>query len=135
MGGDGDWLKEYPLPDNIKFVGNLPESLAHQLVEKCDLGLIPYDDQLPYYNLCYPTKASFYVTAGTPFLCTCLMELMQTFKGDEFAIFLPFNQWPEAIQELDKQKIQEMKAVLSTAKSKYSWESILAPLESILYKS
>lgn len=135
MGGDGDWLKEYPLPNNIKLVGNLPEALAHQLVEKCDLGLIPYDDTLSYYNLCYPTKASFYATAGTPFLCTCLDELMETFKGDEFAIFLPFNQWSEAIKKLDKHKIQEMKTVLSTERAKYSWESILAPLEAILYKS
>lgn len=135
MGGDGDWLKEYPLPNNIKFMGNLPEALAHQLVERCDLGLIPYDDTLSYYNLCYPTKASFYATAGTPFLCTCLDELMETFKGDEFAIFLPFNQWSEAIKKLDKQNIQVMKAVLSTEKVKYAWESILAPLEAILYKS
>jgi hypothetical protein len=136
-GDDGEWLNEHTLPVNVKYVGCLPEKLAYQLVSKCDLGLIPYNDKLPYYNLCYPTKASFYVTAGIPFLSTRLAELMMVFEGNQFALFYSFEQWQNEIQKLNQQSIVNMKNEARKSRCQYSWDEVLLPLKDIfaLHKS
>ncbi|MGV0963887.1 MAG: hypothetical protein ACOYBT_08370 [Polynucleobacter sp.] len=132
LGDDGEWLNEYPLPNNINFIGSLPERLAHEVVSQCDLGLIPYDDKLPYYNLCYPTKASFYITAGIPFLCTRLNELARVFGDTGFVFFSSLDEWPDELKKMNKKKITDLKIEIEKARSIYSWQHILAPLEGIL---
>ena len=130
-GDDGDWLNKYPLPVNVKYVGSLPENMAYKLVSQCDLGLIPYSDKLPYYNLCYPTKASFYVTAGIPFLSTRLSELMKVFAESKFALFYSFENWSNEIQKLSQQSIFKIKHEAKMSRSQYSWGQVLLPLDNI----
>lgn len=95
MGDGGEWLDtEYRNNEKIVNFGALPEPLALRLAASFDLGLIPYDQSKMYYNMCFPTKASFYHAAGLPFLSTPLVELMNHFYAPE-AFFCDMEKWTE----------------------------------------
>ena len=125
LGEWGDWLKDVPTTHNIHYIGKHDEDYAQFLVSKCDVGLIPYDESKFYYNLCYPTKASFYVSAGIPFLSTPLKELINVFKDLQMAYFIPFSKWAEFINANDQISLQEIKYVVNKNKSKFYWDTII----------
>lgn len=129
IGSDGNWLENYSLPKNIFYLGNFEEDEAHRITALCDIGLLPYDDSKFYYNLCYPTKVSFYITAGIPVLSTPLRELQNVFNGINCIDFLAFNDWKTYIDNSNDIKFKQMKAEAEYQISKFSWSSILDSLK------
>ena len=126
VGEWGEWIKDFPTSDNIHYIGKYKEDYALFLVSKCDIGLIPYDETKFYYNLCYPTKASFYISAGIPFLSTPLKELIDVFKDYKFAYFVPFLKWETFIDNnVYRININEVKSIVNQNKSKFYWQSLL----------
>lgn len=132
LGAGGEWFNDLDLPGNIVFLGNLEERKAHYLVSKCDIGIIPYAEDRFYYNLCFPTKVSFYLTAGLPILSTPLKELQEIFKTDEMIWFVPFSEWPTEIKDIQKYRIQKSKKIVAENKDFYCWPYILNLLDDIL---
>lgn len=129
LGSDGEWLNNVELPENIIYLGNHEESEAHYIVSKCDIGLIPYNAHRFYYNLCYPTKASFYLTAGLPILSTPLKELRNVFQDKGVFLFNDFKDWGGVIDGIDKNVILKMKQEVDFIKEKFYWESLLRKVE------
>jgi hypothetical protein len=121
----GEWLSDCKLPKNIYYLGKFEEDYVHYLASKCDIGIIPYDESRFYYNICYPTKASFYITAGIPFLSTPLSELKNIFQNMGIAFFVPFANWDLFITNLNKNKLAEIKYEINKVKSNFFWEELL----------
>ncbi|PIF60669.1 hypothetical protein [Flavobacterium sp. 11] len=126
MGEWGEWMLDYGLSDNIFYLGKFQEDYAHYLISKCDVGIIPYDESRFYYNICYPTKASFYITAGIPFLSTPLLELKNVFEGSEMVFFVPFDSWNIFIDNFDKSRLFEIKEKVNKEKHKFYWKDLLS---------
>jgi len=125
LGNEGEWLNETNLPNNIIYLGNFEEGIAHYIVSRCDVGIIPYNESRFYYNLCFPTKVSFYITAGLPVLCTPLKELQNVFYNDNVILFNPFCNWKNIIKNIDKEQIVKMKKSANLMKKSYQWDFIL----------
>lgn len=125
LGNEGEWLKSIELPKNIIYLGNFEEDKAHYLVSKCDIGIIPYNADRFYYNLCFPTKVSFYITAGLPILSTPLKELQQVFKNERMIVFVPFAEWKSALINISKKEVLLMKKSVEIIKDSYSWKTLL----------
>lgn len=127
IGEWGEWIKKISLSENIHYLGKFTEEHAHVLVSKCDMGLIPYDETKFYYNICYPTKASFYITAGIPFLSTPLSELVYVFKGyKRISNFLPFAQWALFMDSQNKFTLREARADAIENNESFLWETLFA---------
>lgn len=125
IGEWGEWLKNYNLSKNIYYLGKFEEKYAHYLASKCDIGIIPYDENRFYYNICYPTKASFYITAGIPFLSTPLKELQNVFGQTGIAYFVTFKKWESFIENFDKSDLKTVKEKIKKEKSKFYWKELL----------
>lgn len=125
MGEWGEWLTDYELPSNIFYIGKFKEDYAHYLTSKCDIGLIPYDSSRFYYNICYPTKASFYITAGIPFLSTPLVELKNIFEKADLVYFVPFEDWGTFIADFDTSRLPAIKEKIAVEKHNFYWETLL----------
>ncbi|MGL5052475.1 MAG: hypothetical protein ACRC5W_02655 [Cetobacterium sp.] len=117
--------------ENIYYLGNLEEKEAHNRIKEFDIGIIPYDQNKLYYNLCYPTKASFYITAGLPILSTDLKELRQHFD-ETICIFKNIEDWEKIIENLTLNNIKEMKKSVLEVNKKYTWDFLLKKLEEII---
>lgn len=128
----GDWIKKEVKSDNIIYLGNFEEEIAHKIVSQCDIGLIPYDDTKFYYNLCYPTKASFYITAGIPFLCTDLQETKNVFKDKDVIWFEELKEWNEKINNINQKEIKIKKNNVLKLKNDFIWQNLLKELNDIL---
>lgn len=128
MGNDGRWLEDNLLPENVYYLGNFNEDTAHQITALCDIGLLPYDDNKFYYNLCYPTKVSFYITAGLPVLSTPLRELQEVFADSDCIDFVAFNKWRNYLNNLNDLKLMEMKDNAEKQRNKFIWPVILDSL-------
>ena len=128
IGNDGDWLSDTLLPENINYLGNFDEDKAHKITALCDIGLLPYDSSRFYYNLCYPTKVSFYITAGIPVLSTPLKELYDVFGSEKMVEFIPFSDWGDYMHSITNEKIIEMKKEVEKQKNRFNWSSILESL-------
>lgn len=133
IGEWGEWLLDFNLSKNIFYLGNFEEDYAHYLTSKCDIGLIPYDEKRFYYNICYPTKASFYITAGIPFLSTPLLELKNVFEETEMAYFVSFNEWNDFIDNFEKSSLIETKRKIDYGKYCFYWEYLIS--KSLIVKS
>lgn len=125
LGVGGGWIEsEFSLFNNIKYIGALEEKEAHSFVATCDMGVIPYDDSRFYYNICYPTKASFYITAGLPILTTNLNELRRHFDSQS-AIFLNLDKWHLFLAEPDAfYRIKNMKHQVEKISIKFQWQNL-----------
>ena len=128
----GEWLSSANLPSNIIFLGEFEEAIAHYIVSLCDVGLIPYDEERFYYNLCYPTKASFYITAGIPFLSTPLSELQNVFAKSGMSYFVPFNKWNDFFKDFDKLSLVDVKRKIDIEKHKFYWDPLIGKYFDIL---
>lgn len=129
LGNEGEWLNEIKLSTNIIYLGNFEEGIAHYIVSKCDIGIIPYNENRFYYNLCFPTKVSFYITAGLPVLCTPLKELQNVFYNDNVILFNSFCNWKNIINDINKEQIIKMKKSVDHIKKSYQWDFILKSLK------
>lgn len=125
IGEWGEWLLDYELSSNIFYLGKFKEDYAHYLTSKCDIGLIPYDEDRFYYTICYPTKASFYITAGIPFLSTPLLELENVFAKSGMVYFVPMRAWGDFIENYDKSSLFLFRKKIETEKFKFHWEELL----------
>jgi glycosyltransferase involved in cell wall biosynthesis len=130
IGVNGDWISKIELPNNIFYLGDFDENTAHYIVSKCNIGLIPYDENRFYYNLCFPTKVSFYLTAGIPVLSTPLKEISQYFSKIECnsVKFISFTNWFEVINENILLSNEDCIQDLNKFKNKFNWSDILANL-------
>ena len=126
LGDWGEWLLEYSLPDNVVYLGNKSNTEARRIVSACDLGLIQYDSSRFYYNLCFPTKVSFYLTAGIPVLSTPLTELMAHFRNSEGVFFLDIDHWPEFLRSLDENSLAKGKVGAVRDSVGYEWSNLLS---------
>jgi hypothetical protein len=125
IGEWGEWLLDYNLSKNIFYLGKFNEEYAHYLTSKCDVGIIPYDERRFYYNICYPTKASFYITAGIPFLSTPLLELKNIFEESGMVFFVPFKDWSFFIENFNKKSLIGIKENINRQKQRFYWKELL----------
>lgn len=123
LGAEGEWIKSFETSKNIHYLGNFDENTAHSIVSLFSVGLVPYDNTKFYYNICYPTKISFYLTAGLPVVCTPLRELQYWFSNKKYLIFEDIENWNNFFCNLDKRSIYEFGRNLNTIE--YTWENIL----------
>lgn len=129
LGSGGEWINDIILPENIIYMGNYEERAAHYIVSKCDIGIIPYNADRFYYNMCYPTKASFYITAGLPVLSTPLKELQNIFSDKGVFLFSDFEDWDKVIEGIDNTVILKLKKEVDIIKERFYWESLLFNLK------
>ena len=126
LGEWGEWLLEYQLPPNVIYSGNKENSIAQQIISKCDFGIIQYNAERFYYNLCFPTKISFYLAAGIPVLTTPLTELMNHFKHSNSVYFVDFDKWKAFLLSVDDDLIDTAKRSAKIEGIHYEWQSILS---------
>lgn len=128
LGVNGDWINDLKI-QNVYYLGRYEESEALKIASKCDLGLIPYDDTKFYYNLCYPTKVSFYISAGIPILSTPLKETMQVLADYKYAaFFLKTDQWNFFLNTITIENINENKLLVNNIRENFSWNFLLRKL-------
>lgn len=123
MGTDGEWIKGLKRT-NLDYLGAKEEKDAHKIVAKCDVGLIPYDDSRLYYNLAYPTKLSFYITAGIPILSTPVDEVTRVNKKNEICWCYKLDDWEKCILDISKKDIYSRKEQIDKIKRNYTWDII-----------
>ncbi len=123
MGTGGEWI--HPEKKNITCLGSLEEETAHRFVSLCDVGLIPYDETRLYYHLAYPTKLSFYLTAGIPFLSTPVEEIRRAVEGMDSGWLAPVSEWEKRIRSLSREEIGGKRENVLRRQSAFFWETIL----------
>ena len=129
MGEGGEWINNYVKGYyNISYLGALDEDTAKKYVSSCDCGLIPYDSNLFYYNICFPAKASFYITSGIPFLSTPTKELKNHFSENE-VYYSDFDSWEYFISNnINSKDILTKKLQIDKIKNHFSWNSLVKKL-------
>jgi hypothetical protein len=134
LGEMGDWINNINLPDNICYLGAIDERIAHSLVSLFDVGLIPYDSQKLYYNIAYPTKLSFYITAGITFLSSDVSEVKIINEKYNMGFVFPIEDWNRIIFKITKNHIFNQKRIVLKYKKEFYWnaifdnESLLLPI-------
>jgi glycosyltransferase involved in cell wall biosynthesis len=132
LGPGGEWI-DHELQNkqiqNIKYLGTFSDQVALQISSLCDVGVIPYDDSRFYYNMCYPTKVSFYLAAGLPILCTKLVETQQVLSDINVAQFLSINKWKNFISENSRDELYILKQNVLQHRHNFYWSSILKKLK------
>lgn len=132
MGTKGEWIKQYISSNNIKYFGALDEDIAHEIVSNCDMGLIPYDSSRFYYNIAFPTKLSFYITAGIPFLSTKVKEVEYVNNRYDLGYTLNIEEWKLFIKNINFDKISYKKKNVNRSKSDFLWSNILKKIKLFL---
>jgi len=124
LGPSGEWISD--IHRNITYLGPVQEEIAHHFVSTCDAGLIPYDEKRLYYNLAYPTKLSFYITAQIPYISTPVDEVKDVDEAIHGGWLAPVSGWGELIQSISKEAIQDRKKHVMEHSPKYLWDNILS---------
>ena len=129
MGQDGNWINLYE-KKNVVYLGSFGEYEALLKTSQFDIGVIPYNLAF-YYNLCYPTKNSFYLSAGLPILSTPLEETKNVINNlaNSIAIFAEMKEWKPLIRDLDRSTVISMKKNVNQIKQKVYWGTILSHLK------
>lgn len=128
IGIEGEWINETKYK-NIHYLGKFDEKTALKITSMCDIGIIPYSEKKKYYNICYPTKNSFYIAAGLPILCTPLQETIRVFKEyPEIVFFVPFDSWYEFVNNTSHADILKAKNHVETIKHNFLWSHLLSKL-------
>lgn len=125
MGSGGEWIDSINLKKNVMYLGPLLEAVAHYIVGLCDIGLIPYNESRLYYQIAYPTKMSFYMTAGIPVLSTPVNETKKCYDTYRVGFIESIDKWPEILLGLEKKSIQREKDKISNVKKKFEWNNII----------
>lgn len=127
MGTDGDWLENIVKKrSNIKYLGAIAEQEAHEIVSFCDVGLIPYDEHRLYYNIAYPTKLSFYITAGISYLATPTQEIKRL--DYDFGYVCRMDDWKNTILNMEINDLNEKKKKIAQIRERFSWDVTLSCL-------
>ena len=129
LGIGGEWIPEFLSVhkiQNVTYLGAFDESEARRITACCDLGLIPYDSDRLYYNIAYPTKLSFYITAGIPYLSTPVAEVLRVEKNFDLGFSFELNNWKNFFFALDPHKLDAKKANVLAHREQFSWQSIFA---------
>lgn len=132
LGTQGEWIDLFLKETNrtnIIWIGSLPEDRAHAFVSLCDVGLIPYDDSRFYYNIAYPTKLSFYLTAGVPVLSTPVREVDSVNKKYQCVFIEQMTGWNRFIKQLSKEKIIEKREKVLACKNSFYWNTVFSGCE------
>ena len=128
IGTEGEWINDLQL-ENIKYLGKFNEHDALCISAKCDVGVIPYTEEKFYYNICYPTKNSFYIAAGIPILSTPLKETMRVFENyPQAALFAPMDKWKAMVSLVSKDNIVKRKSYVKEISKDFIWDSILGKM-------
>ena len=98
MGPHGEWIGKFARGKRtIRYLGAMAEQVAHRVCSLCDVGLIPYDETRFYYNIAFPTKLSFYVTAGIGVLSTPVAEVARMAPLCSRIVMAPMREWRDLI--------------------------------------
>ena len=124
MGTGGDWIGQSTDP-SITYLGAVEENIAHAVIQKCDIGLIPYDENKEYYNIAYPTKLSFYLSAGIAYLSTPVCEVERIDEMNQFGWREEIEKWDALIRGLRNEDIIKKKEAVNEVKSRFYWEAVL----------
>jgi glycosyltransferase involved in cell wall biosynthesis len=125
LGKDGEWIEKKYYPDNVHYLGPQDESVAHYITSLCDVGLIPYDSSRLYYNIAYPTKLSFYLTAGIPFLSTPVSESISVHKQFDVGFVEELEGWANLIGLLTGELLKDQKERTLLVRNEFQWDVIL----------
>lgn len=129
LGSSGEWINDYIIKSkrsNIKYLGAFEEKAARTIVSMCDIGLIPYDDNRLYYNIAYPTKLSFYITAGIPFLSTPVSEVKRVLSEYDIGFGKKISDWRDFVISMTKEDLLKKKQKISNFKHKFTWNEIFS---------
>ncbi len=128
MGPMGEWIEDYLTSNsihNVYYLGSKDERIAHQIVSQCDVGLIPYDEGRLYYNIAYPTKLSFYITAGIPYLSTPVKEVMMI-QEMRIGYVGSIEDWQAVLSGITKEEITKTKERVKGQRNEFTWDSIMS---------
>lgn len=129
VGPDGEWLLDYlEKLSNIVYLGSYNEQMAMQIASQCDYGILHYDSSKFYYNLCYPTKNSFYIAAGINVISTKLKETQNVLSKYNIFLFEDFQKW-ESIIENPSCYFNKINNIEENTKEKFYWSTILNNLK------
>lgn len=123
MGPSGQWIQNQK--SNITVLGPVEEKSAHHFVSLCDVGFIPYDETRLYYQLAYPTKLSFYLTAGIAYISTPVNEVKRVDAAVHGGWLLPISEWKNQICRDSLDVLQKKKENVQKNRTGYEWDSIL----------
>ena len=124
LGTNGEWIKE--MQGNITYLGPMEEVKAHYFVSLCDVGLIPYDESRLYYNIAYPTKLSFYITAKIPYISTPVKEVCRVDNDINGGWIESINKWTGLFNKLTKEEIARKKANIEVVSDDFLWDKIFS---------
>lgn len=122
MGTNGEWISSKN--KNITYLGSFDDKDAHFFASKCDVGLIPYDENRLYYNIAYPTKLSFYITANIPYISTPVSEVIAVNNNLDGGWLAPISDWNSLFSGLTKLDIMEKKKKVEKKASRFLWDYI-----------
>ena len=127
LGISGDWIPDYLKTrgrTNILYLGAFEEQIARRIVAGCHVGLIPYDDSRPYYNIAYPTKLSFYIAAGVPYLATPVAEILRVQEKHDMGYTAPIREWGALFTSITAEALSAKKQTVAQHRMDYTWNSI-----------
>lgn len=124
IGINGEWILEKTYK-NIEYIGSYTEERALEIVASCDIGLVPYDSSRFYYNLCYPTKNSFYISAGVPLLITPLKESLNQLEKYNILFIEKLENWHKILNKITKEEIQKKKENVEKIKKNFLWNELI----------
>ena len=127
LGIGGEWIPEF-LADrniqNVQYLGAFDEAEARKITACCDLGLIPYDNSRLYYNLAYPTKLSFYITAGIPYLSTPVAEVLRVEQDHDLGFSFDLRDWKHFLSFLEADTLAQKKENVLSQREHFLWDNI-----------
>lgn len=125
IGADGEWLADIKLPKNVMYHGSFEQEYAMKFCANCDMGLIPYDQSKLYYNICYPTKTGFYVSAGIPFLSTPCEQIQKVASLHNIGFWANLSDWHLFLDAITLDAIDAERKNIAMVSEKFSWSTII----------
>ena len=132
--GDGDVLPQikksiiiYGLQNKVILFGKRPYLEMMQYTANADLGLTLDKPNNLNYLFSLPNKVFDYIQAGTPIICTDLIEVRKVVEGHDVGLILN-DLTPESIAlavntlRNDSKRIEQLKESCRKAAEKESWE-------------
>lgn len=128
LGSGGEWIPaQIKGSANVFYIGELSESDAFSFVSMCDVGLIPYDNERSYYNIAFPTKLSFYLAAGIPYLCTPVAEAVAIQNQYGCGWIYSIKDWRKFINTLASDDLESKKRLALKKSAEFTWRNTLRP--------
>jgi glycosyltransferase involved in cell wall biosynthesis len=141
--GDGDVLPQvkknvivYGLQNKVIIFGKRPYLEMMQYTANADLGLTLDKPNNLNYRFSLPNKVFDYIHAGTPIICTDLIEVRKVVEGHDVGLILN-DLTPESIAlavnalRNDSKRMEQLKENCRKAAEKESWEGECEVLKTI----